>query len=57
LLVVASTALRGDDDTRWEQHLLEVAPASGRLASVLVDKALAAGEPAEDLLAVIVRSR
>lgn len=57
LLVVASTALRGEDDGRWEQHLLELAAASGRLASVLVEKALAAGDPAEDLLAVVVRSR
>ncbi|HEX5062469.1 MAG TPA: SpoIIE family protein phosphatase [Kofleriaceae bacterium] len=57
VLVVASTALRGDDDVKWEQRLLEVAPASGRIASVLVTSALEAGEPAEDLLAVVVRSR
>jgi hypothetical protein len=57
VLVVASTALRGDDDGKWEQRLLEVAPASGRIATVLVTHALEAGDPAEDLLAVVVRSR
>jgi GAF domain-containing protein len=57
LLVVASTALRGDDDARWEQRLLETASATGRLATALVERALRDGEPAEDLLAVVVRSR
>jgi hypothetical protein len=57
VLVVASTALRGDDDAAWQQKLLELGPSSGKLASVLVDTALAAGEPPEDLLAVVVRSR
>ncbi|HEY5946059.1 MAG TPA: SpoIIE family protein phosphatase, partial [Kofleriaceae bacterium] len=57
IIVVASTALRGDDDAAWEQQLVDLAPVSGRLATVLVDKALAAGDPAEDLLAVVVRSR
>lgn len=57
LLVVASTGLRGTDDERWQGQLRESAPASGRLASVLVEKALEDGEPREDLLAVIVRSR
>ncbi len=57
ILVVASTALRGPDDARWEQHLLEVASAGGRTATILVEKALAAGEPPEDLLAVVVRAR
>lgn len=57
LLVVASTALRGVDDQAWQQQLREVAPASGRLASVVVEKALRAGEPKEDLLAVVVRAR
>jgi hypothetical protein len=57
ILVVASTALRGTDDARWEQRLIQLAPASGRLASVLLENALEAGEPAEDLLAVVVRSR
>jgi hypothetical protein len=49
--------LRGTDDARWEQRLIQLAPASGRLASVLLENALEAGEPAEDLLAVVVRSR
>jgi hypothetical protein len=57
VLVVASTALRGEDDAAWERELLELAPAGGRLATTLVERALAAGEPAEDLLAVVVRSR
>jgi len=57
VLVVASSALRGDDDGKWQQKLLEVAPASGRLATLLVEHALEAGDPAEDLLAVVVRSR
>ncbi|HUS32830.1 MAG TPA: SpoIIE family protein phosphatase [Kofleriaceae bacterium] len=57
LLVVASTGLRGPDDESWQTRLQEFAPASGRLASVLVDTALKAGEPAEDMLAVVVRAR
>lgn len=57
LLVVASTGLRGTDDEHWQSQLRESAPASGRLASVLVERALEDGEPREDLLAVIVRSR
>lgn len=57
LVVVASTALRGDDDEQWRNKLLELVPARGRLATALVEHALAAGEPAEDLLAVVVRSR
>lgn len=57
LVVVASTALRGDDEERWHDKLLELAPSSGRLATALVEHALAAGEPAEDLLAVVVRAR
>lgn len=57
LLVVASTALRGDDDSRWETTVRAAAPASGRLAAVLVEQALVAGEPIEDLLAVVVRAR
>lgn len=57
LVVVASTGLRGGDDERWEARLRESAPASGRLASVLVDLAVKRGEPTEDLLAVVVRAR
>jgi hypothetical protein len=57
MLVVASTGLRGDDTERWQARLTEVAPASGRIATVLVETALRAGAPSEDLLAVVVRSR
>jgi hypothetical protein len=57
LLVVASTGLRGPDDEAWSTQLRELAPASGRLASVLVDVALKSGDPKEDLLAVVVRAR
>lgn len=57
LVVVASGALRGTDDDKWRALLREVAPASGRLASVLVDGEARRGEPAEDLLAVVVRAR
>jgi hypothetical protein len=57
LLVVASSALRGTDDARWQQELRESAPASGRLATVLVEHSLKARDPDEDLLAVVVRSR
>jgi len=57
LLVVASSALRGSDDARWESTLRELAPASGRLATVLVESALRTGEPRADLLSVVVRAR
>lgn len=57
LLVVASSGLRGTDDERWQTQLRETVPVSGRLASALVEMALKDGEPREDLLAVIVRSR
>ncbi|MEO8845525.1 MAG: SpoIIE family protein phosphatase [Kofleriaceae bacterium] len=56
LLVVASSALRGTDDERWRELLRDSAP-SGRLATVLVEHALRAGVPSEDLLAVVVRAR
>jgi hypothetical protein len=58
LLVIASSALRGEDDDAWQQRLRETAPASGRLASVLVELAVREnGDPREDLLAVVVRAR
>ncbi|NVB80816.1 MAG: SpoIIE family protein phosphatase [Kofleriaceae bacterium] len=57
LLVVASTALRAPDPVGWQKRLGEVAPATGRLASVLVETTLRAGAPAADLLALVVRSR
>ena len=56
-LVIASTGLRNDDDIQWMGQVRAVASAGPRLASVLVDVALARGEPAEDLLAVVVRQR
>jgi hypothetical protein len=55
LLVVASSGLRGTDDERWQAQLRE--NASGRLATALVEQALEAGEPSEDVLAVVVRAR
>ena len=57
LLVVASSGLRGDDDARWQRVVGDRAPATARLAALLVEHALAAGEPHEDLLAVVVRPR
>jgi hypothetical protein len=58
MLIVASSALRGDgDDARWVATLRELAPLGPRLAQLAVERAVAAGEPAEDLLAVIVRQR
>jgi hypothetical protein len=55
ILVVASSGLRGSDDERWQAQLRE--NASGRLATALVEQALKDGEPREDVLAVVVRSR
>lgn len=57
ILVVASTALRGDDDERWQKQVRDQTPAGGRLATLLVEGALRAGAPSEDLLAVVVRSK
>jgi GAF domain-containing protein len=57
LLVVVSSAVRGDYADRWSEIVRDNASASGRLASVLVELVLRAGEPAEDLLAVVVRAR
>lgn len=55
LLVIASTAVRGDDLERFETSLREQAHAGPRLAQVLVDAAVKRGDLHEDLLAVIVR--
>ena len=55
LLVVASSGLRGDSDTAWTRVLREHSPASGRLATVLVEQRLRTSAPREDLLAVVVR--
>jgi hypothetical protein len=57
LLVIASTAVRGDDEARWPRQLRELAPAGPRLAAMLVDAAARAGAVEEDLLAVVVRRR
>ena len=57
LLVVVSSALRGENDDRWQDTLRDLAPASGRLATVLVENSLRTRDPSEDLLAVVVRSR
>jgi hypothetical protein len=56
LLVVGSTALRGDD-ARVYQLLQDGLDAAPRLATALVESTLAAGPPSEDLLAVVVRAR
>ncbi|MBA3461630.1 MAG: hypothetical protein H0T46_16830, partial [Deltaproteobacteria bacterium] len=57
LLVVASTAVRGDDEDRWRGMLVEQAAAGPRLAQVLVDAAQKRGDLHEDFLAVVVRQR
>lgn len=57
LLVIASTAVRGDDHEKFELSLREQAPAGPRLAQILVETAAKRGDSAEDLLAVIVRQR
>ncbi len=56
-VVIASTGLRDDDDLVWMGQVRAAAPAGPRLASVLVEAALARGEPHEDLLAVVVRQQ
>ena len=55
LLIVASSALRGDGGAAWLDTLRDTASARGRLASVLVEQRLRDGAPSEDLLAVVVR--
>ena len=57
MLVLASTAVRGADDARWQSSVREMAPAGTRLAQLLVDAALHRGVPHEDFLAVVVRLR
>jgi hypothetical protein len=57
LLVIASTAVRGNDESSWNKSLADHAPAGSRLATALVDAALRTGAPQEDLLAVVVRQR
>ncbi len=57
LLVIASTAVRGDDEERFELSLREQAPAGPRLAQILVETAVKRGDTHDDLLAVIVRQR
>ena len=57
LLVIASPAVRGDDELRWQTVLREQALAGPRLATMLVDVAKRRGDPHEDLLVVVVRQR
>ncbi|MEP6859346.1 MAG: SpoIIE family protein phosphatase [Deltaproteobacteria bacterium] len=57
VLVVVSSAVRGSDDAAWRDRLRDSAPVSGRLPTVLVELASRAGDPSEDLLAVVVRAR
>jgi GAF domain-containing protein len=57
LLVIASTAVRGDDEEKFETSLRDQAPAGPRLAQLLVETAVKRGDSDEDLLAVIVRQR
>src|SRR5262249_35839393 len=57
MMIVASTGLRGSDDERWENTLRALGAAGSRLATLAVEAALGGGEPQEDLLAVVVRSR
>ena len=57
VLVAVSSAVRGEDVETWREKLRNHALASGRLATALVELALRAGDPSEDLLAVVVRSR
>ena len=57
LLVVASRAVRGEDEERWRTSLIDQATAGPRLAQVLVDQAQKRGDLHEDFLAVVVRQR
>lgn len=57
LLVVTSSAVRGDSETRFQTILREQALAGPRLATVLVELAVRRGDLHEDLLAVVVRQR
>lgn len=57
LLVIASTAVRGEDEDRWRKQLMEQSPAGPRLATMLVDAAQKRGNFQEDFLAVVVRQR
>ncbi|HEY1550047.1 MAG TPA: SpoIIE family protein phosphatase [Kofleriaceae bacterium] len=55
LVVVASSGLRGDSERDWARTVREYAPASGRLATVLVDQRARKSAIVDDLLAVVVR--
>ncbi len=55
LVVVASTGLRGDSERDWARTVREYAPASGRLATVLVEQRARRAAIVDDLLAVVVR--
>jgi hypothetical protein len=56
-LLVASTGLRGDDRDRWDVELAAVSATGSRIAARLVESVARAGDPLEDLLAVVVRDR
>ncbi|HEY0251856.1 MAG TPA: SpoIIE family protein phosphatase, partial [Kofleriaceae bacterium] len=55
LLVIASSALRGESDDRWRELVRTKALTSSRLAATLVEGGSA--DANEDLLAVVVRAR
>jgi hypothetical protein len=57
LLVIASSQLRGEDDSAWFAQLGEHAGGAAKLATTLVESVARQGTPREDLLAVVVRRR
>lgn len=57
LLVVASRAVRGDDEEKLRASLIDQATAGPRLAQLLVDQAQKRGDLHEDFLAIVVRLR
>ena len=57
LLVIASTAVRGEDEDHWQTLLREQSSAGPRLATMLVEAAQKRGNFHEDFLAVVVRQR
>lgn len=57
VLAVASSGTRGDDDGAWAARVRAATGAGPRLPRVVVEQALAAGAPTDDLLAVVVYQR
>ncbi len=53
LVVIASTALRGDDEPAWQAALVELAPAGGALAQLVVERARGRDT---DALVVVIRA-